>query len=153
MTAPQEPSALTVDLYKLAVEMADRISSRRATANSFFLTVQTAFITVLGLAAPALNKQPLWTSIVVGVAGIALSASWWLQLRSYRDLNKAKFAVINAMEERLPERIFTDEWKSLKSDPVPIWRGRYAELGLVERLIPFVFAILYIVLIFGRICD
>lgn len=144
MTEPD--SSITLELYKLAVEMADRISARRATANSFFLTVQTAFVAVLGIAAPSLESQSLWVSAVVSMAGIALSVSWWLQLRSYRDLNKAKFAVINEMETRLPEKVFTNEWQSLKQDPVRQWRGRYAELGLAERVIPWIFAVLYVVL-------
>jgi hypothetical protein len=147
---PESPSSETLELYKLAVEMADRISARRATANSFFLTVQTAFIAVVGLVTPELHGQPWWTNAVISATGIALSASWWLQLRSYRDLNKAKFNVILEMEKRLPEKIFTHEWDSLKNDPVPSWRARYAELGLVERIIPWIFAFLYIVLLLGR---
>jgi hypothetical protein len=130
--------------------MADRISARRATSNSYFLTVQTAFIAVIGLAMPSLANQSWWTSAVISAAGIALSISWWLQLRSYRDLNKAKFNVILEIEKRLPEKIFTDEWDSLKNDPVPSWRGRYAELGLVERIIPWIFVVLYIVLLLER---
>lgn len=149
MTSPESPT--TLELYKLAVEMADRISARRATANSFFLTVQTAFVAVIGIATPSLASQSLWVSAVISMAGIALSVSWWLQLRSYRDLNKAKFAVINEMETRLPEKIFTNEWKSLKEDPVRQWRGRYAELGLVERVIPWIFAVLYGVLFFAKL--
>ena len=31
------------ELYKLAVEMADRVSARRSLANSFFLTINTAW--------------------------------------------------------------------------------------------------------------
>jgi hypothetical protein len=36
------------ELYKLAVEMADRISARRGIANSFFLTVNTGVVAILG---------------------------------------------------------------------------------------------------------
>lgn len=35
----------------------------------------------------------------------------------------------------------TDEWVYLKQDPVKWWRPRYAELGLVERLVPTVFGV------------
>lgn len=147
--APSDPREF--ELYKLAVEMADRVSARRATSNSFFLAVQSAFVAVLGIASPALAERPWWTSLTVALAGVALSASWWLQLRSYRDLNRAKFAVINGMEERLPQRIFSDEWASLKQDPIPSWRGRYAELGTVERVVPWVFAFLYLLLFLGRL--
>jgi hypothetical protein len=59
-----------LELYKLAVEMADRVSSRRGMANSFFLTVQTAMVTVLGFT----GASSWWASALVAGAGIALSA-------------------------------------------------------------------------------
>ena len=37
-----------LEQYKLYVEMADRISARRQTANSFFLSVNTAIVALLG---------------------------------------------------------------------------------------------------------
>jgi hypothetical protein len=49
------------------------------------------------------------------------------------------------METRLPARPFSDEWKCLKEDRVAGWRGRYAELGTVERVGPVVYAALFIV--------
>jgi hypothetical protein len=141
-----------MELYKIAVEMADRISARRSTANAFFLTVQTAYIAVLGVATPTLQKSPWWTALAVAVAGIVLSASWWLQLRSYRDLSSAKFAVINRVEaDFLPIQVFSDEWATLKKDPVRAWRKRYAELGTIERIVPAVFALLYVLLFVGRV--
>jgi hypothetical protein len=148
---PSRADPTTLELYRLAVEMADRISARRATANSFFLAVQTAFVGVLGLATPSLAKTPWYAILIVAIAGLALSVSWWLQLRSYRDLNRAKFNVINSMETNLPHKIFTDEWDSLKGDPLTPLRSRYAELGAVERFVPWVFAVLYALLFLGRV--
>ena len=45
----KEPTHDTVELYKLAVEMADRVSARRGHANQFYLTLQSVL-----LGAPAL---------------------------------------------------------------------------------------------------
>jgi len=140
------------ELYTLAVEMADRTSGRRLTANTFFVTVNTGLAALLG----AHNFQ--W---YVAVAGIVLCVAWWALLKSYRDLNSAKFnAVINPMEERLPARIFSDEWAALRRDPVKLvlnrsaimqWLGRYWELGVVERVVPIVFALIYLVNLLSRI--
>src|SRR3989442_10768421 len=44
--APTSEAAL--EQYKLYVEMADRISARRQTANEFFLSVNTAIVALLG---------------------------------------------------------------------------------------------------------
>jgi hypothetical protein len=150
-TPPESPlSPAAIDLYKMAVEMADRVSARRGTSNSFFLAVQTTFVTVLSLAGPSVAKS-LWASVAVCLAGIALSATWWLQLKSYRDLNRAKFTVINKIEEQLPIKIFSDEWTTLKQDPVPSWRARYAELGVSERQVPVIFMMVHVFLFVGRL--
>ena len=37
-----------LEIYKLYVEMADRISSRRQAANSFFLTINSAIVALVG---------------------------------------------------------------------------------------------------------
>jgi hypothetical protein len=50
-----------VELYKLAVEMADRISARRGLANSFFLTANTGVVAVLG------SQDVRWYPAAAGV--------------------------------------------------------------------------------------
>jgi hypothetical protein len=127
-----------LELYKLAVEMTDRISARRATANGFFLTVNTALLAFVSTG----PKNLLW---LVVLGGIAISATWWALIKSYRDLNTAKFAVIMGMEEKLEARIFGDEWRKLKESPPRSWGGRYIEFNVIERVVPIVFAVLYLV--------
>lgn len=126
---------------------------RRGTANAFFLSVQTTLISIMALAYEKLDKAHYAVHLSLSAAGFTLSISWWLQLHIYRDLNTAKFAVINKLEERLPVQIFQDEWNSLKRYPLPPLRKRYAELGYVERVIPGVFAALYVLLYLGRVTS
>jgi hypothetical protein len=126
-----------LEQYQLAVEMADRVSARRATANGFFLTVQTTLIALLAVD----DLDRAWVS----AAGLVFAAAWWLLLRSYRDLSGAKWKVIQDIESRLPLQPFSDEWASLKQDPVKWWRPRYAELGFVERLVPLVFGVICLI--------
>jgi hypothetical protein len=128
MGAAAELPANYLELYKLAVEMADRISARRGTANSFFLTVNTGLAALLG------STELRW---YVAVAGVLCSLSWWALLKSYRDLNKAKFAVILAMEEQLPVRVYSGEKEHLAT-------GRYWELGSIERFVPWTFVLIYV---------
>ncbi|MGW1871483.1 RipA family octameric membrane protein [Streptomyces mauvecolor] len=140
-----------LELYTLAVEMADRVSARRGTANGFFLSVQTALVTVLGFGLPELKDSPWWAAAAVAAAGLALSGAWWLQLRSYRDLNTAKFKVITDLEKNPPVGIFTDEWTALRPDPTQLRHRRYAELGLSERTVPLVFAAVHLVVLVGTL--
>jgi hypothetical protein len=136
MTDDNKATQQYLELYKLAVEMADRVSARRATANAFFLTVNTALLAFVS----SRSLNALW---LVALAGIALSATWWVLLKSYRDLNAAKFAVITEMETNLEVKVFDDEWERLEENRPEGWRGRYAEFGAVERFVPLIFAALY----------
>src|ERR1700693_4560599 len=51
-------TATILELYKTAVEMADRTSARRAGANSFFLTLNTALAAVVGIVSSARKPPP-----------------------------------------------------------------------------------------------
>jgi len=144
------PDPRVLDLYKLGAELADRVSARRATANSFFLTVQTTLIAVIGLIAPGLTKQSIWTGAIATAGGVLLSITWWLSLRSYRELNSAKFDVLHAVEANLPVRLFKDEWDALQARPSSWRKPRYSELGRIERLVPWVFALLWIGLLVSK---
>lgn len=132
------------ELYKLAVEMADRVSARRTGANAFFLTLHGGLAAAVGILGQATALKVSVYLLLAPLAGLALSAAWFLLLRSYRDLNRAKFAVITEIEAQLPVQVFAKEWEQLKKDPVEGWRARYAEQGTVERFVPAVFAVLYV---------
>lgn len=154
----QEPSATTdghskaavLELYKLAVEMADRVSGRRAIANSFFATLHAALLAVISAVFVVEADEGSRTSseaaaaVAVALGGLILAGAWFLALRSYRDLNRAKYKVIQEIEDVIPVALFANEWKYLKDDPVKKWRGRYAELGTAERIVPLAFALLYV---------
>jgi hypothetical protein len=136
---------VVLELYQLAVEMADRVSARRGLANTFFLTLNTGLAALLG----ANNLR--W---YVAAAGIVFAGAWWWQLRSYRRLSAAKFEVINAIEPRLPLQLFSDEWRYLQRARSPGWPrflsafkgwlAGYHELGGSKRVVPLAFVAIYV---------
>jgi hypothetical protein len=143
-----EQRRLLFDQYKLAIEMADRVSARRGTANSFYFTVSSALLA---------TSESLSLPFAAG-AGMILAVAWWFQLRSYRTLNAAKWAVIDALERELPWQPFHDEWQLIKAERIErdgIRSGRlgravrplrrYAELSRVEQVVPLVFGVLFAV--------
>lgn len=131
-----------LDQYKVCVEMADRVSARRATANTFFLSLNTAVFTAIGVLAdvhPRANKEILLFPLVALLSECAL---WYWLLRSYRQLNSAKYAVIGALEERLPASPFwSAEWTALGQGRDP---RRYWPLTHIERWVPVLFAASYL---------
>jgi hypothetical protein len=145
--AAEETAAQLVDLYKVAVEMADRVSERRAGANTYFVSVQSAIIAALAFLASRQPAPP--TGLLVGVCSVGVLAAgvWFVLLRSYRELNRVKFAVILELEKRLPTQMYTDEWALVKQARISAWRSRYAEFGAVERFAPILFASLDMIMI------
>jgi hypothetical protein len=143
-----------LDLYKLAVEMADRISARRGAANTFFLTVNTGLAALLG------GTSLRW---YVAAAGVVFALAWWWLLQSYRRLSSAKFQVINALEPDLPTQLYSEEWKYLQAAKKPMrvwppralwaWMNGYHELGTVERVVPLAFAAIYIAELIRQIVN
>lgn len=136
--------------YTMYVEMADRITARRQTTNTFFLTVNTLLVAFLGVLASDPIAPPLPWAVSVAIAGVTLSYSWYRIIQSYRDLNRAKFEVIHALERMLPVRLFGAEWDA-------VGRGRRSHLYLplthVELRVPWVFASLYVALAVSHVAG
>lgn len=130
------------DQYKLYVEMADRISSRRLTANSFFLAINSAIITLGGYTTLRLGElAPMSLAAAVSLAGITLCLLWFRILQSYRDLNTAKFTVIHEMEKLLPLSPYHAEWQAVGRGAKP---SKYLPLTHLELLVPWIFAALHL---------
>src|SRR5713101_3008355 len=113
-SAEQNVGSVYAEQYKLYLELLDKISERRQTANSFFLSINTGLCALIGYVfskeALAELRPLLWC---VPVAGVLLSYFWLRLVRSYRDLNSAKFAVVHLIEERLPLAPYKAEWIAL----------------------------------------
>lgn len=123
-----------LEIYKMLVEMADRVSQRRQSANSFYLTVNTAIIGGSAYLAQSSNG-PLATW-AVSLAGIAICTLWIMSVISYKTLNSAKFRVITALEECLPASPFKDEWGILDVDGDG---KRHKPFHKIEVFVPIVF--------------
>lgn len=137
-----EYKAHVFEQYKLYVEMADQVSNRRNLANTFFLTLHTLLLGVIGV---SIEKGPAivdrWIIIFPLIAALLLCLTWWTMVRSYRRLNTAKFIVIGEFEKRLPASPYwSAEWKALGEGKDPT---KYIPLTHVENWIPIVFALLY----------
>jgi hypothetical protein len=126
-----------LDQYKLYVEMADRISSRRATANSYFLSVNSAILAFVGYLTSKDSTEYLW---LLAVGGIALSVLWEALITSYRNLNTAKFKVIHQIEKRLPISPYDAEWDAMGRGTNP---RLYRPISHIEQGVPYVFMVLH----------
>lgn len=134
--------ATILEQYRIYVEMADRISARRGLTNTFFLSLNTAIFALAGASWQGLVRAPSWLLVPPLVALLAECMSWYWLMRSYRQLNGAKYAVIGALEERLPASPYhRGEWAALGSGES---KARYWPFTHVEQRIPIIFSLGYL---------
>jgi hypothetical protein len=139
---PRSNIGMVLEQYKLYVEMADRVSSRRALANTFFLTVNTLVFTGIGFLWKDPPQASAWLGVFPLLVLVAQCLVWFWTIRSYRQLNAGKWAVVGAMERRLPASPWCSaEWVALGEGKDP---SRYWSLTHVEQWIPFLFALAYV---------
>jgi len=132
--------AHSLEIYKLYVQMADNISARRQSANSFFLAVNTAIIGIVGYVGGPSGK---WNWII-SLAGLVLCYAWYRLIRSYKDINSGKFKVVHEIEKELPLSPYDAEWEALG-------RGKNSKLYLpfthIEIWVPAIFGALHAIVL------
>jgi len=131
-----------LEQYKLYVEMADKISERRQSANSFFLSVNTVIVgltTYFTLCGISYRSIILFSPI--SIAGLVICYMWYRLVRSYRDLNTAKFKVIHEIEQKLPLAPYDLEWEKVEGGKNPKF---YLPFTHIEIYVPWVFFLLHI---------
>ena len=133
-----------MEQYKLYVEMADRTSARRNSANTFFLTLHTLIVSAVGF---TYEKGPQtttpWVNIFPLIVLLGLCYFWWQLIISYKRLNTAKYQVIGDFESRLPVCPYVKaEWELLGKGENS---KNFTPLSNIEAWIPIAFAILYII--------
>ena len=123
-----------LELYKLHAELADRVSQRREGANRLYvglLAGLAAFLAVL--LRFGVGDLPVRVVLVlVGLVGTLLCVSWYVVLRSYRQLNTGKFLALRELESKLAYPFFRREWDLLGEgeDRRRYWRLTVVEIGL-----------------------
>lgn len=140
-----EFKAHILEQYKLYVEMADRVSSRRVQAASFYTSILSALLALLSITS---NKDLFqgpqsFVLLTVAILGLCLCLAWAANINSYKQLNSLKFKVIHEMEAYLPFPCYDREWKILKEDKN---RQRYFRLTAVEQYIPIILSVPYVCL-------
>lgn len=131
-----------LEQYKLYVQMADNISSRRSQTNAFYITVISALIAIQTLAAENYTMPQQYTSqLTVGILGILLCVTWYFNIQSYSQLNSGKFQIIHEMEEKLPFQCYMKEWELLGRGE----NGRqYLQLTRIEKIVPLLLILPFI---------
>jgi hypothetical protein len=129
-----------VDIYKILIDMADKVSQRRQNANNFYLSVNTAITGASAYLASSTNNNA--SVLLISIVGFFVCLLWKRNIDSYKDLNNGKFAVITELEKALPIAPFRAEWDVLERGEN---KKQYRPFHTVEVFVPIIFAGLYFV--------
>ena len=127
-------------LFELYLATAEKVSDRRAGANAWMLSVNSALVGLYGyLAADKPSVDAMQKSIwlwAIPAAGIIVCLAWAVLLTSYKQLNAAKFEVLQELETGFAIQPFAREHAAYR-------KHKRIPLSSLERLIPIAFAALY----------
>jgi hypothetical protein len=139
-----DDTATRLELYKLYLATAEKVSDRRSQANTWMLSVNGAVVGLygyLGKSNEAVTdaEKALWLW-AIPIAGILICLGWAGLLEAYSKLNEAKFKVIQELEPKLGELLFKREQEIYKAS------GR-RRLSAVEAAVPWSFIGLYVLIL------
>jgi hypothetical protein len=133
-----------LEQYRMYLHIFNSTHDRNNKSNDFFLGLNTAIIGVIGfLETKNLTGENSAILMAAPFVGIGICYCWYQMIISYKKLNKAKFAVIHSIEEKLPLSLFKTEWELLGKGTEP---QKYIKISSIEKKIPIIFIILYILI-------
>ena len=110
-----ERDELILQEYKLYAEQKDRFVDRNFSTNRFYMVSILVVILAMIYTANVVFMGKLSATLLFSLIGIAISVLWWMNVDSYNTLIKIKYSnVIEAIEEKLPVKPYTDEYKGIE---------------------------------------
>ncbi len=131
-------TSVLLEQYKMYVQTAENVSSRRVAVSRYLLTLSAALIAIYGLLL-SIPDPGYWLPFV-SVTGVFVSLLWYKLIKSHSDLNSVKFKIIHELEQHLPAALFTHEWRIARGGN----HAYYTKITDIERWIPFLFIGLHV---------
>lgn len=141
-TEDVEPEML-FNQYKLFSDTSESLVSRRQTANSFYITANTALITIAATAFTLNNNlfSQLIITMILTLPGILLNRSWIKVMEAYSLINSSKMKILGLLEKKLAASLFDAEWEAMSSK---YNKKPYVSFSDRERHLPLIFNWVYI---------
>jgi hypothetical protein len=153
----QQTNHELLEIYKLHVEMSDKVSERRGKTNQFYVSLLSAILVGIGFFLKELDTLSFIRTelflLIVSILGISLCVLWWFNIKSYRQLNTLKFRALHELEAKLAYSFYEREWilagkkEKAENDEINRKRIKYFQLTKVEQFSPLLLAIPYLSLL------
>lgn len=138
-----------LDQYKMFQKSSEDLVSRRQSVSSFYITVNSALIAIVGVLIGLVSfPSNIIIILFMSLTGIILDVSWIRILEAYGTLNSAKMKVIKLLEKQLPAILYEAEWHVM-SDKLN--NKKYVSFTNSEKRIPIIFSCVYGLIIVASI--
>ena len=145
----QQKQTQIVEIYKTYLQMSDKISDRRQSANSYFLTINTVIVGLISYLSFGIEKKlTILYFLLISIAGMVICYYWFRLIRSYKDLNSGKFKVVHDIEKLLPINPFENEWEKLGRGKD---KKKYLPFTKIEMRVPWVFFFLHAIVFLNNL--
>lgn len=136
-----EPEKL-FEQYKLFSDTSETLVARRQNVNSFFITANTALITIAAsvFAFEVNLLVRALITMVLTIPGFLMNSSWIKVLDSYSLLNSSKMKILGLLEKKLQASLFEAEWEVMDNKYNV---KRYVSFADRERRLPKIFNLLF----------
>ena len=143
---PVDPKVL-LEQYKIFLETSENLVNRRQNVNSFYISANTAIITIAATIFAMDAAGELWSKLVVIIAlsapGLLLNFSWRRMLQSYYLNNKSKIKILSMIEKKLAVSLYDGEWKAMKNK---FHTKKYVSFTENEKVLPLVFGFFFLLI-------
>jgi hypothetical protein len=113
------PASERLEAYKILIENLERLAARRQAVNGVFVTLNTVFLTAIGvLISTHLNWLNSWGGpvalLVIAIAITPLNVAWWLTLDRYAKGNLVRYTFLEEIEAGFPSEAGIGLYQRLK---------------------------------------
>lgn len=135
---------ILMEQYKIFSDSAESLLTRRQNVNSFYISANTALITIGATVFALSEENNLLSRLIIVIAlslpGILLNISWLRIMKSYYINNRGKMKILSMMEKHLAASLYDAEWKAMKNR---FSKERYVSFTDSEKILPLVFILFY----------
>ena len=141
-------SSLLLEQYKLYQQTAEELENREQKVNEFYLAINTALLTFMGVIIGIANTSQgskFSVLLVIALAGGVFNRSWCREIESLKIISRAKMRMINLIEQHLPLRLYDKEYVIMKDDPDRTYKNKVEDKEAVPRSFNFIYGAILVV--------
>lgn len=133
-----ENDSMLIEQYKLLLGTTESLIERRQKLTTTYISIFSIILPVISTMLSFPQTFLKVATMIISLVCIVLCCSWRKTIISYGKSNRAKFAILEEMEHKLPVDMFASEWFALKN-----LTTKYKSFTSRETIIPIIFSLIY----------